>query len=107
MFVVCKFDFVNGHTFICKVEDVDRGMEIANALMTSRFDENAVYTEEDFEKLREEITKKVRDICADLAEGKIDIHPMKTGDRSACTYCNYKGICRFDTVFEGCSYNII
>lgn len=64
-------------------------------------------SEEDFEKLREEITKKVRDICADLAEGKIDIHPMKTGDRSACTYCNYKGICRFDTVFEGCSYNII
>ena len=51
MFVVCKFDFVNGHTFICKVEDVDRGMEIANALMTSRFDEFAVYTEEDFEKL--------------------------------------------------------
>ena len=51
MFVVCKFDFVNGHTFICKVEDVDRGIEIANALMTSRFDENAVYTEEDFEKL--------------------------------------------------------
>ena len=51
MFVVCKFDFVNGHTFICKVEDVDRGMEIANALMTSRFDEYAVYTEEDFEKL--------------------------------------------------------
>ena len=40
-------------------------------------------SEEDFEKLREEITKKVRDICADLAEGKIDIHPMKTGDRSA------------------------
>ena len=51
MFVVCKFDFVNGHTFICKVEDVDRGIEIADALMTSRFDEFAVYTEEDFEKL--------------------------------------------------------
>ena len=51
MFVVCKFDFVFGHTFICKVEDVDRGIEIADALTTSRFDEYAVYTEEDFEKL--------------------------------------------------------
>lgn len=51
MFVVCKFDFRNGFPFICKVEDVDRGIEIANALMTSRFDEFAVYTEEDFEKL--------------------------------------------------------
>ena len=51
MFVVCKFDYGNGFPFICKVEDVDRGIEIANALMTSRFDEFAVYTEEDFEKL--------------------------------------------------------
>ena len=52
MFVVCKLDFVKGHTFVCKVEDVDRGIEIADALMTSRFDEFAVYTEEDFEKLK-------------------------------------------------------
>ncbi len=61
----------------------------------------------EFEELRGAVSKKVRDICADLVEGRIDIHPMKTGDRSACTYCGYKGICRFDTVFDGCSYNII
>lgn len=64
-------------------------------------------SEEDFEILCDAVNKKVREICADLADGKIDIHPMKTGDRSACTYCSYKGICRFDTVFDGCSYNII
>ena len=64
-------------------------------------------SEGDFEELRDAVNKKVRDICADLVEGRIDIHPMKTGDRSACTYCSYKGICRFDTVFDGCSYNII
>ena len=64
-------------------------------------------SEGDFEELRDAVNKKVRDICADLVEGRIDIHPMKTGERSACTYCSYKGICRFDTVFDGCSYNII
>lgn len=64
-------------------------------------------SEEDFDRLREAVNKKVRSICADLVEGRIDIHPMKTGDRSACTYCSYKGICRFDTQFSGCSYNII
>lgn len=63
--------------------------------------------EEDFEKLRQAVAEKVRDACAALAEGKIDVHPMKTRDRSACTFCQYKGICRFDTVFDGCSYNII
>lgn len=51
MFIVCKFDYCKGHTYICKVEDVERGIEIADALMTSRFDEFAVYTEENFEKL--------------------------------------------------------
>lgn len=64
-------------------------------------------SEEQFEELRDAVSKKVRSICADLAQGRIDIHPMKTGDRSACTYCSYKGICRFDTIFDGCSYNII
>ena len=64
-------------------------------------------SEEQFEELRDAVSKKVRSICADLAEGRIDIHPMKTGERSACTYCSYKGICRFDTIFDGCSYNII
>lgn len=64
-------------------------------------------SEEDFDELRKAVIKKVRDICTDLTEGIIDIHPMKTGQRSACTYCSYRGICRFDTIFDGCSYNII
>lgn len=63
--------------------------------------------EEDFEKLRQAVAARVRQACEDLTAGRIDIHPMKTKDRSACTYCDYKGICRFDTVFEGCSYNIV
>lgn len=66
MFVVCKLDFVKGHTFICKVEDVDRGIEIADALMTSRFDEFAVYTEEDFEKLMK--TTDYAEACKILSE---------------------------------------
>ena len=63
--------------------------------------------EEDFRQLRADVADKVSRLCADMLAGKADIHPMKTKDRSACTFCRYKGICRFDTVFEGCSYNII
>ena len=64
-------------------------------------------SEEDFAQLRDAVTAKTVEICRNLAEGNIDIHPMKTKERSACTYCEYKGICRFDTVFEGCSYNVV
>lgn len=64
-------------------------------------------TDEEFESLREKVGEKVTDICKSLADGGIEIHPMKTAATSACAYCRYKGICRFDTIFEGCSYNII
>lgn len=64
-------------------------------------------TDEEFESLRERVCEKVTDICKSLAGGGIEIHPMKTAATSACAYCRYKGICRFDTIFEGCSYNII
>jgi ATP-dependent helicase/nuclease subunit B len=64
-------------------------------------------SEEDFAELRDAVMSKTVEICRNLADGNIDIHPMKTKERSACTYCDYKGICRFDTVFEGCSYNIV
>ena len=64
-------------------------------------------SEEDFAELREAVMKKTEEICRNLTEGRLDIHPMKTKERSACTYCEYRGICRFDTVFEGCSYNIV
>ena len=64
-------------------------------------------TDEEFGSLREKVREKVTDICKSLAGGGIEIHPMKTAATSACAYCRYKGICRFDTIFEGCSYNII
>ena len=64
-------------------------------------------SDEEFVKLREVVSEKVCELCDSLADGSIEIHPMKTHDTSACAYCQYKGICRFDTIFEGCGYNII
>ena len=64
-------------------------------------------TEDEFDELRKEVGKKVTEICNSLAEGGIEIHPMKTDKTSACAFCKYKGICRFDTIFDGCKYNIV
>ena len=64
-------------------------------------------SDEEFAKLREVVGEKVGELCGSLADGSIEIHPMKTHDTSACAYCQYKGVCRFDTIFEGCRYNII
>ncbi len=64
-------------------------------------------TADEFDELREKVGQKVSELCNSLAKGDIAVHPMKTHNTSACAYCNYKGICRFDTIFEGCSYNIV
>ena len=68
---------------------------------------DTLLSEEEFTALSETVSEKVTELCRGLAAGKIDIQPMKTRERSACTYCQYKGICRFDTIFEGCSWKII
>ena len=69
--------------------------------------EGNLLTEDEFDELRKEVGKKVTEICNSLAEGGIEIHPMKTDKTSACAFCKYKGICRFDTIFDGCKYNIV
>ena len=41
-------------------------------------------------------------------DGNIDIRPMRQKKVNlACRYCEFKGICRFDTGFRGCTFNII
>jgi ATP-dependent helicase/nuclease subunit B len=92
----------SGYSTIIPVQNTKDGMKSAG-----KSGDTGLMTESEFRELQDCVATIVKDSCADLLKGKIDIHPMKTKERSACTYCQYKGICRFDTVFEGCSYNIV
>lgn len=67
----------------------------------------SVLSDEKFKALQDEVNDKVLETCDRLLDGDVDIHPMKTKERSACTYCMYKGICLFDTDFDGNKWNII
>ena len=67
--------------------------------------EGQMLTEDQFSDLRGKVADTVSEKVAELLKGKVAINPMKTKDRSACTYCEYKGICRFDTIFEGNKWN--
>ena len=64
-------------------------------------------SEKDFKRLQEEVDKVTEDICKNILEGKIDIRPKKANKKTPCTYCDYKGICRFDLSFKGCKYEEI
>jgi ATP-dependent helicase/nuclease subunit B len=59
---------------------------------------------EEFDALRASVTALLKELIADLSEGRVDAAPktavkLKTpGDRNrkACDYCRYKGICNYD-----------
>lgn len=69
--------------------------------------EGFLLNEEDFTELQAAVDQQIEKLCRQLADGKISITPKKTAKESPCTYCEYKGICRFDLNFPGCHYEII
>ena len=68
---------------------------------------NFLLSYDDFMQVRTDVMEKVQKACENLALGRADIYPAKVKDQPQCTYCQYKGICKFDTSFEGCSYHRI
>ena len=69
--------------------------------------EGVLLTEEEFTSVQDAVDMQIDKLCSELTKGVIDIHPKKSGDTSPCAYCKFKGICRFDTRYPGCNYEII
>ena len=63
--------------------------------------------EADFAQLQSDVDDQLRKIANEMISGRIEIKPKKTDKTSPCVYCRYKGICRFDTDFKGCNYEMI
>lgn len=61
-------------------------------------------TEEQFSLFEEEVSAKIEELCKELVKGSTAISPGKTGEETACRYCQYQSICKFDSTFEGCEY---
>ncbi|MBR5315277.1 MAG: PD-(D/E)XK nuclease family protein, partial [Firmicutes bacterium] len=64
-------------------------------------------SEEEFAKLQADVDGQIEKLCKELCDGRIAINPKKTERTSPCVYCQFQSICRFDTDFEGCNYDII
>ena len=71
------------------------------------YNSGTLMEEAEFLTLQQEVDAKVKELCADLLEGKNPAKPMKTDLRSACTFCQFRSICQFDTDFEDCNYEMI
>lgn len=51
--------------------------------------------------------KKMKDLATSMLEGKIDKAPMMRGNDSACKYCPYADVCRFDDKYGSNHYRYL
>ena len=46
-------------------------------------------------------------LASEILEGEAAVRPKKTKSTTACEYCPYKGVCKFDTAFAEHRYEYI
>ena len=51
---------------------------------------------DDFEKVLKFTERKILELGEKILSGKIDVKPYRLSQKSPCSYCKYKPVCRFD-----------
>lgn len=57
--------------------------------------------EESFETVRQFAGQKVKQLGQEIMDGSIAVNPYQLGDRNACSFCRFNGICTFDRKLPG------
>ncbi|MFA6697817.1 MAG: helicase-exonuclease AddAB subunit AddB [Eubacteriales bacterium] len=68
---------------------------------------SSVLDEQEFMGLLSHVKGLIGQIGTEIIKGQIKIEPIKKGNRSACTYCEYSGICQFDASLDENKYRNI
>ena len=57
--------------------------------------------EDDFNTVCRYVGGKVQKIGQEIMDGEISINPYQLGDKNACTFCRFNGVCTFDRRLPG------
>lgn len=50
-----------------------------------------------FEAMNKYLRKTIKEMSRSMLEGKTSVYPIKQGDKTPCTYCDYSAVCHFET----------
>jgi ATP-dependent helicase/nuclease subunit B len=64
-------------------------------------------TMDQFRLLRKYVKKLLKNICAEIMQGNVDIRPYKKKGSSSCNYCGFSSICQFDASLKENSYRLL
>jgi ATP-dependent helicase/nuclease subunit B len=70
----------------------------------SFYSNSSVASEGQLEKLQGHVRETIGKIGTEIMNGKVDISPSKTSKKSACDFCSFKPVCKFDQLFEKNQY---
>lgn len=62
---------------------------------------------EQFDAMNRYVRKKIAGLGKEIIDGATKINPYKLKQRTACDYCQYGGICGFDTKLPGNTYRTL
>ena len=62
---------------------------------------SSVISRENYRIVSDFVREKIRETGREILEGNIAVNPCMEGASSACTYCDYRGICGFDEKIRG------
>lgn len=68
---------------------------------------SSVISKDELDALLEHVRNLIKDSAKSILSGNIDIYPTKISEQTACDYCEYKSICRFDVSMGENKYNKI
>ena len=94
------------------IADMDKEFEDASAVLPISRNKsgelkksaNKLLSQKELDTLLENVEDCIADLCRELREGSIAVEPRKTKSITACTYCEYNGVCKFDVRLDGCRY---
>lgn len=90
------------------LQAMDQEFETASAVMPvkrkkdgSLTSSSITGTKEQFSLLMEYADYKIKEIGERVYRGDISVNPYQKDDANACTYCQYRAVCHFDTKVDG------
>jgi len=101
---------VNGDAEVLKLLDYDLQQGASNVVPAGRNKDgrlsksSKVLNEEELRLLSNFANRKMQKIGNAIMNGEAEVNPYLLGDKTACTYCKYKGICGFDEKLPGYEY---
>ena len=65
---------------------------------------SSVASNVEFKAITNYVKKKMDKLSCEIMDGEVSVNPYKLGEKTACDYCEYNGICGFDTKLPGYRY---